>query len=239
MGVENRLVEERWSRIKALIGEKGFKRLSQAQVAVVGLGGVGGYAAEALARSGVGRMVLIDGDIVEESNINRQVVAFSSTVGQPKVEVMKRKIQDINPNCQVTAVFASYREGRPEFIWQEDLDYVVDAIDFLPDKIDLILRCCYNKIKIASSMGMANRLDPMNLKVADISQTRVCPLARRVRRELARHGIKSGVQVVYSEETPRKATGQTLGSVAFVTGTAGLLLAGLVVNDLLKGSLGQ
>lgn len=230
------------TRTEMLIGSEGVARLARSRVAVFGLGGVGSHAAEALARAGVGHLELIDADVVESSNINRQLPALHSTIGQPKVLVLKERFLDINPQIKITPRQEFYcPENGSQFLHSE-LDYVVDAIDTVSSKIDLIARCLAMSIPVISSMGTGNRLDPGAFRVADISTTSVCPLARVVRRGLRLKGIEKGVEVVYSVETPlrpRELAGNPRsgkrppGSISFVPAVAGFLLAGVVIRRLL------
>ena len=187
-----------YERTEALIGSDGIEKLKNSHVAVFGIGGVGSYVAEAIARAGVGEITLIDGDRVAESNINRQLVATSSTVGQPKVEIMKQRILDINPNAKVNTIFEFYiPENREKFI--NNYTYVVDAIDSVTNKIDLIETFTNQNIKIISSMGAANKLDPTMFEVADIYKTSVCPLAKIMRKKLKEKGVKKLPERVIDE----------------------------------------
>lgn len=225
-------MNERDSRTALLIGEDGVKKLKNSRVAVFGLGGVGSYAAEALARAGVGELLLVDKDRVEESNINRQLVALYSTIGKEKTEIMKARIRDISPDCKAEARTVFYL---PETEGQFDLnkyDYLIDAIDNVTAKISLICRASEENVPVISAMGAGNKLQPEKLRVALLSQTKVCPLARVMRRELKTRGVKD-VKVVYSEEEPR-FRGDTVGSVSFVPSVMGLMMAGEVVKDLIK-----
>lgn len=233
-------------RTELLLGAKAMEKLKNSRVAVFGVGGVGGYAVEALARSGVGALDLIDDDVVSESNINRQIIALRSTIGMPKVEVAAARVRDINPDCNVRTYRCFYTpETAGEFDFAQ-YDYVIDAIDTVTGKIALVMQAKDAGTPIISSMGAGNKLDPTAFKVADIYKTSVCPLARVMRRELKKRGVKK-LKVVYSEEeamTPLRmdptvdAGGhpkrQTPGSVAFVPSVAGLILAGEVVKDLVK-----
>lgn len=232
--------KESWcSRTEILLGAESIKKLEKATVAVFGIGGVGGFAAEALARSGVGNLELIDHDTVSVSNINRQIVALHSTVGKYKVDVMKDRILDINPEINVVAHKCFYL---PETAAQFDFskyDYVVDCIDTVTGKLQLVEAAKAAGIPIICSMGAGNKLDPAAFEVADISKTSVCPLAKVMRRELKKRNIK-GVKVVYSKEEPVEAkvkvqadTRKSVpGSCAFVPSVAGLILAGEVIKDL-------
>ena len=237
-------MNEQFSRTGILLGEAAVRKLNKARVAVFGIGGVGGYTVEALARCGVGQLDLIDSDTVSVSNINRQIIATHSSVGKLKVEVAKARILDINPECSVRTYPIFYL---PETAQQFDFtqyDYIVDAIDTVTGKLQLVERAVAAGTPIICSMGTGNKLDPAAFMVSDISKTSMCPLARIMRKELKKRGI-SHRKVVYSQEealTPDvdeeelKRTGkrQIPGSVAFVPGAAGLILAGEVVKDLIK-----
>lgn len=223
-------------RSRMLIGEAAFKRLEAAHITVCGLGGVGSWAAEALARSGIGTLTLIDFDQVSASNINRQLPAEIHTIGQDKTAVMAARFARINPECRVEICSKKLnRENLPELI--PGCDYLIDAIDDLPAKADLISYCIQQGLPVLSSMGAGNKLAPELLKTGDISQTTVCPLARSLRRRLREKGIEKGVQVVYSEERPHKAdkdSGALPASMVFVPAAAGLILASLAVRNLIK-----
>lgn len=239
------MADELFGRTGMLLGESGMRRLFCAKVAVFGIGGVGGYAAEALARSGVGALDLFDRDRISVSNINRQIIALHSTVGRYKSEVMKERILDINPQARVNAYPCFYTpENAGDFDFTQ-YDYIVDAIDTVTSKLELAVRAQAAGVPIISSMGAGNKLDPGRLTVTDIFSTSVCPLARVMRRELRARGI-TRLKVVYSTEpalTPGAEEGglqpgrrSTPGSVAFVPSVAGLMLAGEVVKDLAAGS---
>ena len=229
-----------FSRTELLLGEEAMKKLALSRVAVFGVGGVGGYAVEALARSGVGAVDLIDNDKVCLSNINRQIIALHSTVRRYKVDVAKERIADINPDCKVTAHKLFYMP-ECEFDFSA-YDYIVDAIDTVTGKIAIIENAQKCGVKVISSMGAGNKLDPTAFEVADIFKTSVCPLAKVMRRELKRRGIKS-LKVVYSKEepiTPAICADETEGrrsipgSTAFVPSVAGLIIAGEVIKDLIS-----
>ena len=226
-------MEKATDRLTILIGEQGVNRLTAAKVAVVGLGGVGGQAAEAIARSFVGSLVLVDGDKVNASNCNRQILASAKTVGKEKALVAADRVKEINPDAEVLAqpLFVTAENVASLPIW--DADCVVDAIDDVDAKVALIKEARARGVKIVSSMGAANRFDPMAFKVADISETHTCPLAKKIRKLLAEQGITKGVTVVYSTEKPL-SFGGALGSNAFVPPAAGLLVASAAVNLLLK-----
>ena len=232
-------------RTRMLLGDAALDKLRRSRVAVFGLGGVGSYAVEALARSGLGALELIDNDTLAESNLNRQLLALHSTLGQPKTEAAARRVRDIDPTIEVRCRRCFYL---PETAGDFDFttyDYVIDAIDTVTGKIQLVLQAREAGTPIISAMGTGNKLDPAALRVADISETRVCPLARVMRKELRRRGVEH-LKVVYSEEKPLiplenpaeladSARRSTPGSTAFVPGAAGLLLASAVVRDLTEG----
>lgn len=224
-------MEERFLRTGMLIGDDGLEKLSKSHVAVFGVGGVGGYVIEALARCGVGELTLIDKDVVSMSNLNRQIIALESTIGQPKTEVMKARIAQICPQLVVhTHETFFLPENSSEFDFTS-YDYVVDAVDTVTAKIEIIMKAQAAGVPVISSMGTGNKLDPSKLQIADIYKTSMCPLAKVMRRELKHRGVKH-LNVVYSTEAPA-ANHRTPGSMAFVPGTAGLLLASKVVRDLL------
>lgn len=224
-----------FSRTALLIGEEGLRRLQSARVAVFGVGGVGGHATEALARSGVGALDLIDNDTVALSNLNRQIIALHSTLGQYKVDVAKARIADINPACDVRVYKTFFLPGTADAFDFSRYDYVIDAIDTVTGKLALVERAQAAGTPVICSMGAGNKLDPALFEVADIYQTSVCPLARVMRTECRRRGVKQ-LKVVYSKEPPVRSPGQgsVPGSLAFVPSVAGLILAGEVVKDLIK-----
>lgn len=228
-------VSERFSRTELLIGAENMERLRRARVAVFGVGGVGGYAVEALARSGVGTLDLIDADTVSRSNINRQIIATEKTVGLGKASVAKARALEINPEIKVNVHEIFYL---PETAAQFDFalyDYVVDAIDTVTGKIALVMQAKEAGVPVISSMGAGNKLDAAAFQVADIYKTSVCPLAKVMRRELKKRGVRS-LKVVYSKEEPVKTGSRLPGSIAFVPPVAGLILAGEVVKDLCEFS---
>ncbi len=232
-------MSERFLRNEMILGPAALERLAGSPVCVSGLGGVGGYAAEVLARSGVGELTLIDQDVYSESNINRQLGALTSTLGQYKAEVLARRALEINPDCRVHPVVGTYRgEARERFFGP--YDYMVDAIDLVSCKVDLIVNALDRGIPIASALGTGNKLDPSLLQVTDLSRTYGCPLARVMRRELGRRGIKH-LKVVFSPEEPAPTVQMeppppgrrsVPASVPWVPSVAGLLLGGAVVMDL-------
>ena len=223
--------EHLFSRTELLLGERAMEKLSRARVAVFGIGGVGGHVVEALARSGVGALDLIDKDTVSISNVNRQIIALQSTIGRYKADVMKERVMDINPDCRVEAHRCFYLpETSAEFNFS-DYTYVVDAVDTVTAKIELIVRAEEAGVPIISSMGAGNKLNPAAFEVADIYRTTVCPLARVMRRELKKRGILH-LKVIYSKEEPIKTGAEVTGSTAFVPSAAGLLIASEVVKDI-------
>ena len=231
--------DERFQRIKILLGEENFKQLESSTVAIFGIGGVGSFTAEALARSGIGHLILIDKDNIDVTNINRQIHALTSTIGKSKVEVMRERILEINPAAQVDTVQKFYLpDENAEDFFIGKYDYVVDAIDTITAKINLVVECQRRGIKIISSMGAGNKLDPTRFKVADIFATSVDPVAKVLRKKLKDFGIKN-LKVVYSDEVPKKIdtgelVGKIIGSAAFVPSVVGLIIAAEVVKDLIE-----
>lgn len=238
-------MREQFFRTRMLLGDSAMERLQRARVAVFGLGGVGGYTVEALARSGIGQLDLIDSDCLSVTNLNRQILATWSTVGMQKVEAAKARIKDINPECVVRTYAVFYTPETAERFDFTQYDYIVDAIDTVTGKLALAERAHAAGTPIISCMGTGNKLDAAQFEVTDLSKTSMCPLARVMRRELGKRGIKH-LKVVYSREEALSPVGweeeaaalgkrQIPGSVAFVPGAAGLILAGEVIRDLAKG----
>ncbi len=236
---------EQFSRTELLIGKEGIDRLQKAKVAIFGIGGVGSFVVEALARVGIGNFVLIDNDIVSVSNINRQIIATQKTVGKSKVEVAKERILEINPNAKVE-VYQEFFMPESKMFFDETFSYVVDAIDTVTAKVELVLRANELHIPIISSMGTGNKLDPTQFEVTDIYKTSVCPLAKVMRKELKTRGIKK-LKVVYSKEEPIQILKKidcdnneenrkklTPGSISFVPSVAGLIIAGEVIKDIIS-----
>ena len=230
-----------FSRTELLIGEEAIKKLKDSTVAVFGVGGVGSYTVEALARSGVGKIVMIDNDVVSLTNINRQLMATGETIGQAKVEAMRDRILKINPECRVTIFEKVYLPATSQELLSDDYDYIVDAVDMVTAKIDLIVQANKRGIPIISAMGAGNKMDPTRFEVADIYETSICPLAKVMRKELRKRDIRS-LKVVYSKEMPIKpldseentdARKQTPGSIAFVPSVSGLIIAGEVIKDII------
>lgn len=229
---------DRFSREVLAIGEENFDKLKKAKVAIVGLGGVGSFAAEAIARAGVSSIVLIDGDKVDITNINRQIIALSSTISQNKASVLAKRIADINPEAQVTEVCEFLSKDNMAKYITNDINYVIDAIDMITVKIELICHCKANGIPIVSSMGTGNKLHPEMLQVSDIYSTKDDPIARVLRKELRKRGIDN-LKVVYSaEDTSRRGIirqngASKTGSISFVPGVAGMILASQAILDMI------
>ena len=224
-------METQFSRTELLLGKENMDKLAAARVCIFGIGGVGGYVAEALARSGVGHLELVDNDLVCLSNLNRQIIATHDTLGRYKADVMKERILSINPDAEVVAHKCFYLPETQEQVDFTKFDYVVDAIDTIAGKIALALQAEAKGTPIISSMGAGNKLNAAAFRVADIYQTRVCPLAKVMRKELKKRGVKR-LKVVYSEEPPVTERQEVVGSVAFVPSVAGLIIAGEVVKGL-------
>lgn len=231
-----------FSRTELLLGKDAMERLKASRVAVFGVGGVGGYTVEALARSGVGSLDLIDNDTVSESNLNRQIIALQSTIGQYKVDAAKDRIADINPECAVRTHRMFFMPDTADNFDFSEFDYVVDAIDTVTGKIEIIMHAKAAGVPVISSMGAGNKLDPTAFEVADIYKTSVCPLARVMRREMKKRGVKF-LKVVYSREEAirpensgiSQPSGKAVpGSAAFVPSAAGLIIASEVVKDIVK-----
>lgn len=229
-----------FSRTINLIGNDNFEKIKNKRIIIFGIGGVGGYTVEALVRAGIGSIDIVDKDVVDESNINRQIIATYNTIGKNKTDVMRDRILSINPKCQVTTYNMFFL---PENSHQFDFtkyDYVIDCVDTITAKIEIISLAKANNIKVISSMGTGNKLDPSKFEIADINQTSICPLARVMRYELKKRNIKD-VKVLYSKELPieskqfnEETKKPTPGSISFVPSVAGLLIASYVINDIIK-----
>ena len=233
-------IKEETSRTAYVYGESAVEKLNNARVAIFGVGGVGGYICEALVRAGVGSIDVFDRDVVSLSNINRQIIALHSTVGRPKVEVIKERMLDINPECRINAYNVFYLPENADEYDLSGYDYIADAVDTVSAKLEIIERAYKLKIPVISAMGAGNKAHPELFEIADINNTSVCPLARVMRRELKSRGIKK-LKVVYSKEEPKKSgvidseSGKTVpGSLSFVPSVMGLIMAGEIVNDIVK-----
>lgn len=240
-----------FSRNELAIGTEGVKRMEDTTVAILGVGGVGSFAAEACARSGIGRIILVDKDDVDITNINRQLVAYLSTVGRSKTEIMQERIADINKDCEVISLHMFYTEETYEEFFSYQPDYVIDASDTISYKIHLIKECVTRGVKIISSMGAANKMDPTRFQIADISKTHTDPIAKVIRLRLRKEGIHKGVPVVFSDESPVVIREDVVGTVgkpdaairkakmppasnAYVPSVAGLVCASWVMNDIVS-----
>lgn len=235
-------MENIFARTQLLLGKNGMTKLSESRIIVFGIGGVGSYVVEALARSGIGSIDIVDNDKVCLTNINRQIIATHTTLGKDKVDAAKERILDINPKCKVTTFKTFYLPETAELIDFSKYDYVVDAIDTIAGKMEIIKRAEQNNVSVISCMGTGNKLDPTGFVIADIYKTSVCPLAKIIRKLCKENEIKK-LKVVYSKEEPishkevseeKSNKRQTPGSIAFVPSVAGLIIAGEVVKDLLK-----
>lgn len=226
---------KQFSRTELLIGKENINKLNNSRVAVFGIGGVGSFTVEALARGGIGNFILVDKDDVDLTNINRQIIATSKTVGKPKVEVAKERILEINPNANVE-IYKEFFMPETNGILDKTITYIVDAVDTVTAKIELVKRANELNIPIISCMGTGNKLDPTKFEVSDIYKTSVCPLAKVMRKELKTRGIKK-LKVIYSKENPIKVNKEPVkqvpGSISFVPSVAGLIIAGEVIKDII------
>ncbi|MGN1355507.1 MAG: ThiF family adenylyltransferase [Bacilli bacterium] len=224
----------KFDRFKKLIGEDSFENISSKTVLVVGVGGVGGYVVEALVRSGIGKIIIVDGDMVDETNINRQIIALSSTVGQSKVDVFEKRIKDINEKCEVIKINKFIDASNIDILFDYEFDYLVDACDTVSTKLALIDRCILEKRKFISSMGTGNKLDPSMLEIVDVRKTVNDPLARIVRKHVKDKRINDKVLVLSSRELPIKTGDRTPGSTSFVPNSAGLLIASYIIRTFIN-----
>lgn len=224
----------KFDRFKKLISEDSFKNISSKTVLVVGIGGVGGYVVEALVRSGIGKIIIVDGDVVDETNINRQIIALSSTVGQSKVDVFEKRIKDINEKCEVVKIDKFIDASNIDMLFDYEFDYLVDACDTVSTKLALIDRCILAKRKFISSMGTGNKLDPSILEIVDVRKTVNDPLARIVRKHVKDKKINDKVLVLSSRELPIKTGDRTPGSTSFVPSSAGLLIASYIIRTFIN-----
>ena len=222
-----------FNRLELMLGKEALEKIKQSNVIIFGVGGVGGYVAEALVRSGIGKLTVVDGDVVDITNINRQIIALHSTVGKSKAEVFKSRALDINPEVEIEAITKFYKEENQNEFDLSKYDYIVDAIDMMSSKILLIENATKNNLRIISALGAGNKLDPTKLEVSDIYKTSVDPLAKILRHELRNRNIKH-LKVVYSKEEPLKTKSRTPGSTSFVPSTMGLVIASEVIKDILN-----
>ena len=229
------LREEFRSRTEALVGAEGIAALKEAAVLVCGLGGVGGYVVEALARAGVGRIGLLDGDVVAPSNLNRQILALTDTVGMKKTEAAARRIALINPDYRTDVYDMFYLPDTADSVPLAEYDWVADAVDTVAAKAELICRAKAANVGIVSSMGTGNKLNT-SFEICDISETSVCPLARAVRKQLRDRGIERGVDVLYSREEPRVHGSRVPASISYVPAAAGLMIAGYIIKSIIGGA---
>ncbi len=223
----------RFSRFIKMTSKEALEHLQHKTVLVLGLGGVGGYVVEALARSGIGHLILVDYDTVEESNINRQIIALTSTLGKKKTEILKQRVHEINPDCIVTCYDLFYQEENKDVIFQNSIDYIVDACDTIQSKKLIILECLHRKIPFISCMGTGNRLDPSKLCIEELRKTEGDPLARILRKWANDSKIKEKIWVLSSHELPIKVSSRTPGSSAFVPSSAGILIASHLVREMI------
>ena len=224
----------KFDRFKKLIGEDSFENISSKTVLVVGVGGVGGYVVEAFVRSGIGKIIIVDGDMVDETNINRQIIALSSTVGQSKVDVFEKRIKDINEKCEVIKINKFIDASNIDILFDYEFDYLVDACDTVSTKLALIDRCILEKRKFISSMGTGNKLDPSLLEIVDVRKTVNDPLARIVRKHVKDKRINDKVLVLSSRELPIKTGDRIPGSTSFVPSSAGLLIASYIIRTFIN-----
>ena len=224
-------MENQFSRTELLIGEKGIENLKKSKVAIFGIGGVGSFVVEGLVRAGVENFILVDSDKISISNLNRQIHATTKTIGKYKVDIMKERILEINPNSRVEVFKEFYLPNCKEKILDKSVDYIVDSVDTVTAKIELVIQAKKLNIPIISAMGSGNKLDPTKFEVTDIYKTSICPLAKIMRKELKKRDIKS-LKVVYSKEEPIKPNSDVPGSVSFVPSVVGMIIAGEVVKSL-------
>lgn len=235
-------MEALFERSRLVFDDEGIERLKGSHVLVAGVGGVGGFVVEALARAGVGRLTIVDHDQVSPSNLNRQIIALESTLGKNKALVMQARIQDINPECEVVTIQRFLKPDDMDELLQSDFDYVVDAIDSLNCKVALVATAFQKGFKVVSSMGAGRRIDPSKIQITDVSKTHTCGLARNMRQRLKKQGIHKGVRVVFSTELPKEpgpmeeiegARGRVVnGTASYMPGIFGLMLSGIVIQDL-------
>ena len=221
-----------FSRTELLIKEDGIQKLQKAKVAIFGIGGVGSFAVEGLVRSGIGNFILVDDDKICLTNLNRQIIATRKTIGKYKVDVMEERILEINPDAKIQTYQEFYMPNSKTNIITEDIDYVIDCVDTVTAKIEIVKRCKELDIPIISAMGTGNKLDPSRFEITDIYKTSICPLAKVMRKELRKRNIDS-LKVIYSKEEPITIRNQVPGSISFVPSVAGLMIAGEVIREII------
>ena len=224
---------EQLQRLSLLIGNDNINKIKSTTVLILGLGGVGSYALEAITRSGIGKLIIIDKDIIDITNLNRQLMTNHSNIGRYKTEVWEERIKSINPNCLIIKITDFITPDNIDFLFDNQIDYVIDACDSVPTKKELIRQCIKRNIKFICAMGTGNKLDPSMLKIMDIRKTNYDPLAKVIRKMVKDENIKEKVMVVCSDEQPIKNGTNTIGSTSFVPSTAGLLCASYVINDII------
>lgn len=220
-----------WSRLELLLKDK-MKLLQNKTILIIGVGGVGGYVVESLARLGIKKLILVDGDVVDITNINRQIIALHSTIGRPKVEVFKKRILDINPECEVEVIYEFLVPARVDEIVIKEIDYVVDACDTTEVKKEIIRVCSKKEISFITCMGTGNKIDPTKLEIIDIRKTEYDPLAKRIRKMVRDENIKGKIPTICSKEQPISSASNKVASCSFVPSVAGLLCTSYIVNDI-------
>ena len=225
---------EQLQRLSLLIGEDNIKKIVDKNVLIIGLGGVGSYALEAIVRSGAGTIIIVDRDIIDITNLNRQLMTTQNNVGQYKTDVWESRIKDINPECQVIKITENITPENIDCLFNYKIDYIIDACDSVPTKKELIRQCVKKDIKLICAMGTGNKLDPSRLKIMDIRKTAYDPLAKIIRKMVKEEKIKAEIMVVASDEAPIKTNSNVIGSTSFVPSVAGLLCASYVINDIIR-----
>lgn len=225
---------EQFKRLELLIGNNNLDKLISKTILIIGIGGVGGYAVEALVRSGIEKIIIVDNDVVDITNLNRQIITNLSNIGDAKVDVAKKHIMNINPKCKVLAINEFITKENIEQLFKNKIDYVIDACDTIETKKELIRKCLAKNIKIISSMGTGNKLDPTKFKITDIRKTSYDPIAKIIRKMIKDENIKGKVPVVWSDEIPIKVNSKNIGTIAYMPSVAGLLCASYVIKDIIN-----
>lgn len=226
--------QPKFERLELVIGNDNLNNISNKTVLVLGCGGVGGYTIESLVRSNIGKIIIVDSDVVDESNINRQIIALESTIGKYKVDVFKKRIKDINSNCKVKTIKEFITKDNIDILFKEHIDYLVDACDTIETKKGLIKECINRNIKLISSMGTGNKLDPSKLMITTLDKTEYDPIAKILRKYCRENKINKKITVLSSTESPIKTNNRTVGSTSFVPSSAGLLITSYIVKDIIK-----